>query len=306
MGQAHSHCCNAHVKPADFSRAFMAGILLNVAFIGLQVFWGLKANSVALLADAGHNASDVLALALAWGAVELSKRRPSRRFSYGLRGTSVIASLANAVLLLIVVGGIGWESLTRLADPQPVEGPAIVVVALIGVLINGMTAFLFMKGRTRDLNIKAAYLHMLADAGISLGVAVSGVIILYTDWLWLDPLAGFLISVIIIVGTWSLLKESFTLAVQAVPADIDPAQVEAALQVLPGVAEVHDLHIWPIGTTEAACSVHLVMPDGHPGDAFLRETAQQLERGFRICHAAIQIEISATGADCPLAPDHVI
>ncbi|MCE9507901.1 MAG: cation diffusion facilitator family transporter [Alphaproteobacteria bacterium] len=303
---AHDHNCHGHASP-DFGRAFLTGILLNAAFIAVEIVWGLKANSLALLADAGHNASDVLALAIAWAASCLAKRQPSDRFTYGLRGSSIIASLSNAVMLLVVVGGIGWESILRLvARPEAAEGTTIMAVAGIGVLVNGITALLFMSGRKHDLNIRGAYLHMLGDAGISLGVVLSGAVILKTGWLWLDPLASLVISALIILGTWGLLKESLGLALQAVPAGIDPAAVKNYLKNISGVSEVHDLHVWAMSTTEVASSVHLVMAQGHPGDDFIRNIAHQLEHDFKINHTTIQIELGDTGGECPLAPDHVV
>lgn len=303
----HHHGPNCHHHPVpDFGRAFLFGILLNTGFIILEVIWGLKAHSLALLADAGHNASDVLALALAWSASWLVKRAPSTRFTYGMRGSSIIASLANAVMLLIVVGGIGWESILRLGNPETANNMTIMVIAAIGVAINGATALLFMSGRKDDLNIRGAYQHMAADALISLGVAASGAVMMFTGWIWLDPLVSLIISIIIILGTWGLLRDSAILALQAVPSNIDPTAVMTHLKSLPGVREVHDLHIWAMSTTEIASSLHLVMSAGHPGDAFLRDVSRQLEHKFKITHTTIQIEIGDTGSECPLAPDHVV
>lgn len=301
----HDQGCHHHPIP-DFGRAFLFGILLNTGFIIIEVIWGLKAHSLALLADAGHNAGDVLALALAWGASELVKRAPSARFTYGMRSSSIIVSLVNAVMLLVVVGGIGWESIQRLSHPEAANNKIIVIVAAIGVLINGLTAFLFMSGRKHDLNIRGAYQHMAADALISLGVVAAGAVMMFTGWLWLDPLVSLLIAIVIILGTWGLLKDSAILALQAVPNNIDPTEVKNHLKNLPGVAEVHDLHIWAMSTTEIASSLHLVMLAGHPGDAFLRDISRQLENKFNITHTTIQIEIGDTGSECPLAPDHVV
>lgn len=302
---AHHHGCH-HSAPADFGQAFLIGIALNTGFILVEIIWGLKANSMALLADAGHNASDVLSLVLAWGASVLTKRSPSDRFTYGMRSSSIIVSLTNAVALLLVVGGIGWESLSRLANPEAAAGPVIMVVAAVGVVINGLTALLFMRGRKEDLNIRGAYLHMAADAAISLGVVVCGGIMLKTGWLWLDPLASLIISGVIILATWGLLRESLVLALQAVPKSIDPAKVKAYLKSLDGVREVHDLHIWAMSTTATASSLHLVMREGHPGDAFIKNVAQRLAHDFNIDHTTIQIEIGDTPGECPLAPDHVV
>ncbi len=302
----HDHDHHHHHTPQDFGRAFLIGIVLNATFVIAEIFWGLKANSLALLADAGHNISDVLGLALAWGATILGRFQPSGRFTYGLRGSSIMASTANAVILLLVVGGIGWESLLRLFSPEPAAGMTMIAVAALGVVINGASAFLFMTGNKGDLNVRGAYLHMLGDAAISFGVVISGAIILYTRWLWLDPLVSLVISILIVAGTWGLLKESLSLSLQAVPKSIDAAKVKTWLGGLPGVKEVHDLHIWAMSTTEVACSVHLVMSSGHPGDNFIKEIAHELEHDFSINHSTIQIEIGDSGAQCPLASDHVV
>jgi cobalt-zinc-cadmium efflux system protein len=299
----HSHC--HHHAPADFGRAFFIGIVLNTAFVVAEVFWGLKANSLALLADAGHNAGDVLSLALAWVAARLSRRQPSARFTYGLRGSSILAAAINAVSLLLVTGAIARESFLRLSQPEESAGLTMMAVAGLGVLVNGGTALLFMSGRKHDLNIRGAYLHMAADAAISLGVVASGAVILFTGWLWLDPLASLVISVLIVLGTLGLLKESLSLSLQAVPKNIDAAEVKAWLAAQAGVKEVHDLHIWAMSTTESACTAHLVMPGGHPGDDFLRRVAHGLEHDFHISHATLQIELGDS-ADCSLAPDHVV
>jgi cobalt-zinc-cadmium efflux system protein len=302
----HGHGHHHHHAPKDFGRAFLIGIALNAAFVTAEIFWGLKANSLALLADAGHNISDVLGLGLAWSAAILGRRQPFGRFTYGLRGSSIIASVTNAMILLLVVGAVGWESILRLAHPESAVATTMMAVAALGVAINGVTAFLFMSGQKEDLNIKSAYLHMAGDAAISLGVVVSGAIILKTGWLWLDPLASLVISILIVAGTLGLLKESLSLSLQAVPSSIDAGKVKAWLGSQPGVKEVHDLHIWAMSTTEVACSVHLVMAAGHPGDAFIKHLAHELEDDFKINHTTIQIELGDSGAECPLAPDHVV
>ena len=301
----HSHCDHNHA-PADFGNAFMIGIALNTVFVAAEVVFGLKANSLALLADAGHNISDVLGLVLAWSATILSRRQPFGRFTYGLRGSSIIAATTNAVILLLVVGAIGWESILRLTKPEPAIGTVMMAVAALGVVINGATAFLFMAGRKEDLNVRGAFLHMAADAAISLGVVVAGAVILKTGWLWLDPLASLVISIVIVLGTMGLLKESLSMSLQAVPKSIDAAEVKGYLRGLPGVKEVHDLHIWAISTTEIACTVHLVMTTGHPGDAWVKDIGRRLEQDFKISHTTIQIELGDSGNDCPLAPDHVV
>lgn len=308
MSHAHHHHgpgCQHHAPP-DSARAFAIGIALNAAFIVVEVIWGIKANSLALLADAWHNASDVLALVMGWVAVMLSRRKPSGRYTYGWRSSSIVASLASAILLLVVTGGIGWESLQRLARPEASGGGTVMIVAALGVLINGGTALLFVRGRHEDLNVRGAYLHMLADAAISVGVVLSGFLMLHTGWLWLDPAASLVIALLIILSGWDLLKESLSLILQAVPKNIDAAQVKAWLGALPGVREVHDLHIWAMSTTEVASSVHLVMAGGHPGDAFIKDVAHRLAHDFRITHTTIQIEVGDTDTECPLAPDHIV
>jgi len=262
-------------------RAFAIGIALNLAFVVLEIAFGIFANSLALLSDAGHNFSDVVSLLFAWGAATLAKRLPSPRFTYGLRGTTILATLGNAMLLLVAMGGIIWESITA-------------------------TAVLFMRGRKHDLNIRGAYLHMASDAMVSVGVALAGIAMLYTGWLWLDPVVSLAIAAIILVGTWGLLRESVQLALHAVPAGVDPLVVRAHLGALPGVQEVHDLHIWGMSTTETALTAHLVMPGGHPGDDFLATACHELEHHFRICHATLQIETATGSHPCALAPDHVV
>jgi cobalt-zinc-cadmium efflux system protein len=298
-GHGHSHA------PADYGRAFIIGIGLNIIFVLAEIIYGLQAQSVALLADAGHNASDVLSLILAYIASRLLKRKPSQRFTYGLQSTSILAALANAVVLMVAVGGIMWEAVYRFSSPQPVEGMTIMIIASLGVLINGGTALMFM-GNKHDLNVRGAYLHMAADAGISLGVVISGLVIMMTGWLWLDPAVSIVISLVIVAGTWGLLKDSLTLALHAVPAHIDPDKVRETLNALPGVASVHDLHIWAMSTTENALSAHLLMKNGHPGDAFLAQATTVLQDRFHIGHSTLQLELGDTATDCPLAPDTVI
>lgn len=298
-GSGHSHA------PVDFGRAFGIGIFLNVAFVIVEATYGILANSVALLADAGHNLSDVLGLVIAWAAATLSKRPPSQRYTYGLRGTSILAALFNALFLLVAVGGIAWEALQRLMHPEPVQGLTVIVVASIGIVINGITAWLFMAGRKTDLNIEGAFLHMAADAAVSLGVVIAAVVILATGWLWLDPLVSLIIGAVILWGTWRLLRESIALSLGAVPAGIDRAAVDEFLESLDGVEGFHDLHIWSMSTTETALTCHLVMPRGHPGDQFLIETARELEHRFGIGHTTIQIEVDRSSA-CKLAPDEVV
>jgi cobalt-zinc-cadmium efflux system protein len=262
---------------------------------------------MALLADAGHNFSDVLGLVAAWAANILSARRPSARYTYGLRSSSILAALLNAIILLIAVGGIVVEAVQRLIQPTPVGGMTIIAVACAGVLVNGAAALLLGHGHQDDLNVKSAFAHMLGDTVVSLGVAASGAVILLTGWLWLDPAASIAVSLVIVFGTWRLLRHSLDMALQAVPPGIDPAAVRGHLLTVSGVSDVHDLHIWPMSTTTTALTAHLVMPAGHPGDACLSDIAAKLQQRFHIEHATIQVE---TGDDpahpCILVPDHVV
>jgi cobalt-zinc-cadmium efflux system protein len=271
----------------------------------LQTVYGLIAHSTALLADAGHNLSDVLSLVVAWGAASLAKRPPSERFTYGLRGSSIIAALFNAVFLLVVMGGIAWEAILRFSEPVQVQGVTVMAVAGIGIIINGISAWLFASGRKGDLNVRGAFLHMLSDAVVSFGVVCAGGLILLTGWLWLDPLMTLIIVVVIVYGTWGLFKDSFRMALAAVPGGIDPAKVRQYLETLPGVSRVHDLHIWPMSTTQTALTCHLVMPDGHPGDTFNAELAEHLRDQFSIEHTTVQIEL-AEDADCHQRSDTVV
>jgi cobalt-zinc-cadmium efflux system protein len=302
----HTHGPGGHVHaPANFGAAFAIGIALNSAFVIVEGLFGYLSNSMALVADAGHNLSDVLGLVVAWVAAILSKRAPSPRFTYGLRGSSILAALFNAMFLLVAVGAIGWEAIQRLLYPEPVAGVTVIVVAAIGILVNGATAYLFASGRKDDLNIRGAYLHMAADAAVSGGVVVAGLIILFTGWAWLDAATSLAISAVIIWGTWGLLRDSTAMSLSAVPSSIDPAAVRGYLENCSGVAEVHDLHIWPMSTTEVAMTCHMVMPAGQPGDAYLMEVARRLEADFGIQHTTLQIEIDL-GLKCALAPEHVV
>ena len=292
----HTHHTPHHLH--DHGNAFVIGILLNAVFVVAEIAYGLKANSLSLLADAGHNASDVLGLCMAWGAAVLARREASARFTYGLQSASIFAALANALLLLVAVGGIGFEALQRLASPEAPAAVTVMLVASLGVAVNGITAWLFHAGSHDDLNIRGAFLHMAADAAISLGVVLSGAVILETGWLWLDPVVSLAIVVLIIASTWQLLRHSTTLALHAVPATIDSAEVKKFLSGLAGVKEVHDLHIWAMSTTGVALSAHLLMPSGHPGDAFIHKVAHALEERFHINHATFQIEIGDEGEAC--------
>ena len=299
----HSHAGHSHT--VNFGRAFAIGIAMNAAFVFIEAGYGFVANSTALLADAGHNLSDVLGLLVAWIAAVLSRRPPTPRLTYGLRNTSILAALLNAILLLIACGAILLEAIQRLIHPEPIASLTVIVVAAIGIVINGITAWLFASGRKTDLNIRGAYLHMMADAVVSLGVVLAAAVIMMTGWLWLDPAMSFIIVAVIVWGTWGLLRESTAMSLAAVPSGIDPAAVRAFLAGCPGVASIHDLHIWSMSTTETALTAHLVMPAGYPGDAFLTETCRDLQHRFGIGHATLQVETS-TDVHCALAPDHVV
>ena len=291
--------------PASFGKAFAIGIVLNTVFVLIEAVYGLLSNSVALLADAGHNLGDVLGLVVAWIASELGKRAPSDRFTYGLRGTSILAALFNAVFLLVTAGAVSWEAFLRLGSPEPVAGQTVMIVAAIGILINGVTAWLFASGRKGDINVRGAFLHMASDALVSAGVVLAGLLILTTGWLWLDPVTSLIINAVIIWGTWSLLRESYAMSISAVPRQIEAGTVKDYLASQPGVSSVHDLHIWSMSTTEIALTCHLVMEKGHPGDAFLHDMADELEHRFEINHPTIQIEVDPQLA-CALAPAEVV
>jgi cobalt-zinc-cadmium efflux system protein len=290
-GHGHGH---AH-KPADFGWAFAIGIALNLGFVAVEAGYGLLANSMALLADAGHNLSDVLGLATAWGAAILSKRPPTRRFSYGLRASSILAALANSLFLIVAVALIAYHAVIRLIIPDVVAGNTVIVVAAIGIVINGATALMFARGRKGDLNIRGAYLHMVADALVSAGVVVAGIGITTTGWVWIDPVASLIVAGLIFLAAADMLRDSVTMALAGVPPGIDPDKVEAHLLDLPGVARIHDLHIWPMSTTEFALTAHLVMPGGFPGDPFLADCAQGIGHHFGITHSTFQVEV---GDDC--------
>jgi cobalt-zinc-cadmium efflux system protein len=294
MGKEHSHSrshSHGHSHaPVSHGRAFAVGILLNSIFVIVEAAFGLLSGSMALVADAGHNLSDVLALLIAWGAAHMAARPASARYTYGLKSSTILGALANAMLLLVAIGAILFETVSRLFDPQPVQGWTMVIVASVGILINGATAMLFFSGRKHDLNIRGAFLHMAADALVSVGVVAAGVVILLTGAWWVDPATSLVIVAVIGWGTWGLLKDSVKMGLHAVPEKIDEAGVRSYLASLPGVTAVHDLHIWPMSTTETALTVHLVMPGGHPGDTFLRNLAHELEHRFSIEHATVQVE----------------
>ena len=292
MANVHSHTHDhghSHA-PADYNRAFAIGIALNVVYIAVEATYGILADSLALLADAGHNLSDVLGLLLAWGANYLAQRKPTGRHTYGWRKSTILAALTNAIILLVAMGGIAWEAVQRFSDPLPVAGKTIIIVAAIGVVINTATALLFLSGRKQDLNIRGAFLHMAADAGVSAGVVLAGVVILSTGWLWIDPAVSLIITAIILAGTWGLLRDSFNLALDAVPAGIDPEAVKSYLSDLPGVNGVHDLHIWAMSTSETALTAHLLKPDADDDDTLIEQASRELHERFGIEHVTIQWE----------------
>jgi len=304
-GHGHDHGHHHHGDPNTMGRAFAIAIALNTAFVGIEFGYGFLANSTALMADAGHNLSDVLGLMLAWGAAILARRLPNGRYTYGLRSTSMLAALFNAMLLMVACGGIAWEAVQQLLHPSPVGGLTVSVVAGIGILINGFSAWLFMSGSKDDINIRGAYLHMAADAAISLGVLVAGVAVMYSGWNWLDPLVSMLIVGFIVYSTWSLLKQSLRLMLAAVPDHIDDAAITRFLQQQPGVSAVHDLHIWAMSTTETALTVQLITPQGHPGDAALDTISAELREHYAIQHSTLQIRLGASAQTCSLlSPAH--
>lgn len=302
-GHDHHH---DHSQVDTTSRAFAIGVGLNLAFVIIEIGFGLYADSLSLLADAGHNFSDVIGLLAAWGAMILAQRAPSQRYTYGLRSSTILAALANAMLLLIAVGGISWEAIRRFSEPMPVNESIMIWVALAGVVINIATALMFMQGQKTDLNQRGAYIHMLADAAVSAGVALAGIGMMWTGWLWLDPAVSLLIAAVILLGTWSLFKQSLNLALHAVPDAIDPVKIQAYLNNLSPVSEIHDLHIWGMSTTENALTVHLVTPAGHPGDAFLANIAAELADHYSIHHATFQVELGEQGVICKLAAHDVV
>ena len=299
-GHGHSHA------PTSFGRAFAIGISLNIGYVILEAIYGYLSDSLALLADAGHNLSDVLGLLMAWGAAYLAGHGPTARRTYGYKSTSTLAALANSVLLLLATGAIGWESIARLLNPQPVQTTVMLWVAAAGVLVNGGTALMFMSGRKGDINVRAAFLHMAADAVVTLGVIVAALLIRATGWLWLDPAVGLVIAAVILVGTWKLLLDSANLALDAVPEGIDPVAVRHWLGTLPGVIEVHDLHVWAIGTTDTALTAHLVRDDGARDRDLLLGVQEGARQLFGIAHATVQLETPEAAGDCLLRPDHVI
>ena len=284
MSHDHNH------QISNYNRAFAIGVLLNVIFVAIEAGYGVAAGSLALIADAGHNLTDVLSLLLAWGAALLATKPATEKRTYGFRKVTIMASLASAILLLVALGGITWEAIGRFFDPKPVEGMTVIAVAAIGVVINTITALLFVSGQKHDLNIRGAFLHMAADAGVSFGVVVAGIIIMVKGWLLIDPLISLLIVAVILVGTWSLLRDSMNLAIDSVPKGIDIAGIKRCLTSLENVSQIHDLHVWPMSTTEVALSVHLIIVDDSLNNDFLPKLQQQLHDRFSIEHSTIQVE----------------
>ncbi len=299
------HAGHAHA-PASFGKAFAIGTTLNAAYVAAQVFYGLAAHSVALLADAVHNLGDVLGLVMAWAAMVLAKRGPTQTRTYGWGRSTILASLANAMVLLLGCGGIAIEALQRFGHPQPVAGGIVMWVAAAGILINGVTAWMFMSGRKDDLNIKGAFLHMASDAAVSAGVVITGLLIQFTGWLWLDPVTSLLIVAVIIIGTWSLLRESVNLAMDVVPGGIELPKVEAALLALPGVIEVHDLHVWALSTTETALTAHLIQGGTGDGVGLIAQATAEVRKRFKIGHSTFQVETAESADACGLRPADVV
>ncbi len=286
-GHDHGHH-HHHPAPASFDRAFAIGIALNLGFVGVEAYYGWKIDSLALLADAAHNLSDVAGLVLAWGGVLAGRLRPDARHTYGWKRASILAAFINALLLLVAMGSLGWEAVQRLQSPQPVEGWTMMAVAGVGIVINTATALLFMRGGEHDLNIRGAFLHMAADALVSAGVVLAGALVLWQGWAWIDPVLSLVIALVIVVGTWHLFRQSLHLLFDGVPEQLDLVEVRALLERLPGVERVHDLHVWAMSSTEIALTAHLVMPDGGADDAFLRDASAQLAARFRIGHVTLQ------------------
>lgn len=296
-GHDHSHGDHSH-GPTRHDRAFAIGVTLNVGFAAVELAFGLISQSLALIADAGHNFSDVAGLLIAWFAALLARKPATSLRTYGYRRASILAALANAALLIAAVGWIVVEAVQRFFDPQPVASTTVIVVAALGVVINTATALLFMRGREHDINIKGAYLHMAADAAVSTGVVTAGILIYFTGWLWLDPAISIAIAFVILWSTWSLARDSLNLSLDMVPPNVDRGEVEKYLASLPGVSNVHHLHIWAMSTTEIALTVHLVRPNASLDDEFLKDACEGLKRSFGIVHATFQIEAGACPEAC--------
>ncbi len=297
---------NHHHDTVDYTRAFAIGVLLNVVFVVIEGVYGLLSGSLALIADAGHNLSDVVSLLLAWGASVLATKSTTEKRTYGFRKATVMASLVSAILLLLALGGIAWEAIGRFRHPQPVEGLTVIVVAAIGVVINTLTALLFVRGQQHDLNIRGAFLHMAADAAVSLGVVVAGLLILTQGWVWIDPVVSLLIVGVIFIGTWALLKDSVNYVIDAVPDSIDLAAIRDFFLEYDHVSDLHDLHVWPLSASEIALTVHLVVSDDALDNRFLTQLQERLHDEFGIAHSTIQVESSAGEQNCMLDRQHCI
>lgn len=306
-GHGHDHHSHHHDHshvPANFDLAFGVGVVLNLGFVAIEATYGVLANSLALLADAGHNLSDVAGLLLAWGAAWLSRRPPTGQRTYGFGRTSILAALANGMLLMLAIGAIGWEAVQRFGAPEPIQSRTVMVVAAIGIVINGLTALMFLRGRKDDINLRGAFLHMASDAGISAGVVVAGLVMGLTGWLWLDPVVSLVLVGVVALGTWDLLKDSAAMAIDQVPRGVSRDEVHAYLTGLEGVTSVHDLHIWPLSTTSTALTAHLVCTDDHINDTLTTRIGEVLKTRFKIDHPTLQFE---TGINpCPFEPDHVV
>jgi len=304
-GHHHGHGHHHHGAGATHGTAFAVAVSLNTLFVLIETTAGVIGHSTALLADAGHNLSDVLSLLLAWGANRLAARAPSRRFTYGMKSASILAALANAALLWVALGAILIETLQKFASPEPAAAGLMMAVAAAGIAVNGLSAMLFARGSKDDLNLRAAFQHLMADAAVSAGVVLAGLAIYFTAWNWIDPVTSLVITLMIALGSWSMLKESVQMGLLAVPASVNEEKLRAFLLERPGIAALHDLHVWPISTTDTAMTAHIIMPGGHPGDAFLHALAHDLEHDFRIGHATIQVETDG-GHGCALHSDEVV
>jgi cobalt-zinc-cadmium efflux system protein len=289
---AHNHA------PGGYNRAFGIGIALNLGFVAVEAFYGWHIGSLALLADAGHNLSDVAGLVLAWVATLAGRYTPDHRYTYGWRRASIMAAFANAILLLVAMGSLAWEALSRLNAPAPTEGYTIIVVAAVGIVVNGITAAMFMSGRSSDLNVRGAFMHMAADALVSLGVVIAGVLYLWTGWHWIDPVTSLAIALVIVLGTWGLFRQSLHLLFDGVPESVDLMAVQKFLLSQAGVEDIHDLHVWAMGTADIALTAHLVIPAGHPGDAFFEDIERGLHDRFEITHSTIQIDLDRRDHGC--------
>ncbi|HVV92027.1 MAG TPA: cation diffusion facilitator family transporter [Hyphomicrobiales bacterium] len=300
----HAHAHGHSHAPDRFGSAFALGTALNLAFVVAEAALGVVSGSIALIADAGHNLGDVLGLFGAWGAHAAGRWQPTERFTYGYGRASILAALGNAIVLLVTVGGIAWEAIIRLVHPSPVASLVMIAVAAVGIVVNGATALLFAAGRKGDLNIRSAFVHMAADAALSAAVAVAGLVILATGWQWVDPAASLVVCGVIVWSTWGLLRESVTMSMDAVPRGIDMNEVRRALEVLPGVSDVHDLHVWSLSTRQTALTCHLLMPAGHPGDGFILSVCRAMQVRFGIAHTTVQIETDEATV-CEMPHSHV-